>query len=230
MPRPARWPFLTGAAGLLLFAVALFLPGPPPKAADTVTTLARLVSAHQAAIVKGTPLAGVAFMALLWFAGMLSEWLRGQGRSLAAPPAPIAAAGLVIGSTLTFAGMLLFSGVAFRPSVSLAPAQTRAAVDTGNMFIESGKYGFALTILAASIGGRIALSRVMCQLGIVTAVVMVASTFPPFLDAAGIGQFGGGIDVFGALPGFLWLAALSIRLATAHEPDAAEAVPAPVAP
>jgi len=48
----------------------------------------------------------------------------------------------------------------------------------------------------------------------VSAAILVASTFPPFLVVHGIGEFGGGIDVVGALPGFVWIVALSIAMAS----------------
>ena len=49
--------------------------------------------------------------------------------------------------------------------------------------------------------------------GLIAAGVLVASSFPPFLVDHGIGQFGGGIDVLGGIPGFTWIVALSISMA-----------------
>ena len=88
----------------------------------------------------------------------------------------------------------------------------RSVVDTGNMFIETGKYGFAVLILAtcAAPGATSFLTGRMKTSGVVAAAILVLSTAPPFLADHGIGQFGGGIDVVGGLPGFLWIIAISV--------------------
>jgi hypothetical protein len=120
-----------------------------------------------------------------------------------------------------FIGMLLFSGTAFRAAAMGDQSLVRATVDTGNMLIETSKFGFAVLIAAtcasASRGHRL-LSRRMIVTGVLCAVILVLSAVPPFLADHGIGQFGGGVDVVGGLPGFAWIMALSVQLARRAEP------------
>ncbi|MDT5012396.1 MAG: hypothetical protein QOH57_4013, partial [Mycobacterium sp.] len=49
--------------------------------------------------------------------------------------------------------------------------------------------------------------------GMAAAAVLVFSALPPSLTHAGIGQFGGPIDVAGFIPGVLWTIWLSLRIA-----------------
>jgi hypothetical protein len=125
-----------------------------------------------------------------------------------------AVAGGLMGIVLMFVGMLVFSGVAFRATTMGDDALVRSVVDTGNMLIECGKYGFAVLILAtcAAPGATSFLTRRMKTLGLVAAVILILSTAPPFLTDHGIGQFGGGIDLVGGVPGFVWIIAVSVAM------------------
>jgi hypothetical protein len=118
-----------------------------------------------------------------------------------------------------FLGMLLFSGTAFRAAGLGDQTLVRATVDTGNMLIETGKYGFAVLIAAtcAAVSRTDLLSRRMVLFGAIAALVLVLSTIPPFLADNGVGQFGGGIDVLGGIPGFVWIIVLSVHLARTPE-------------
>jgi hypothetical protein len=216
MPRVARqWNELTGVLGVALVSVALFLPGAPPKAADTTAQLTSGLLLHRHTLVAGTLLAGVGFMALIWFTGVVACWLQPEHRGERIPAPLVAVAGGGMAVVLMFVGMLIFAGVAFRSADMHSPASVRVAVDTGNMLIEASKYGIAVLITAACAGNAGQLPRWLRGFGITAAAVAVVSTAPPFLDASGIGQFGGGIDLLGGIPAFVWLAALSLRLATA---------------
>lgn len=207
------WHSWSGAIGIALVFVALFLPGPPPKTDDTAAALTANLVEHRAALVDGILIAAVGVMALLWFFGVLAETL---ARHTGAPAfARAAAVGGVVGTLLIFVGMLLFSGTAFRAAGMGDQAVIRATVDTGNMLIETGKYGFAVLIAAtcASLSRTDLLSRRMVLTGAIAAVILVLSTIPPFLADSGVGQFGGGIDVLGGIPGFAWIIGLSVQLA-----------------
>jgi hypothetical protein len=206
-----RWDSLSGAGGLIILFVALFLPGPPPKTEDTAAALVANLLSHRAALVDGVLLAAVGLMALLYFFGSLGAGLNRSDQS--GSPLPLAAAiGGVVGVTLMFVGMLLFAGVAFRAASMGDEALVRSVVDTGNMLIETSKYGFAVLILAtcASAARSSFLSRRMVVTGVAAGGVLVVSTVPPFLASHGVGQFGGGIDVIGGIPGFIWIVALSV--------------------
>jgi hypothetical protein len=210
----ARWNGLSGAVGFGLLFVALLLPGPPPKADDSARRLTALLVDHRAAFVRGTVMAGLGVVALLWFIAVLASALRA-----AHPDNDLPAAGVLVGGLaavlLMLVGMLLFTGVAFRAAGMGEPVVVRAAVDTGNALVESGKYGFAVLILAvcAAGEGRALVSAGMRRAGQLVAVLLVASSVPPYFAEHAVGQFGGPIDVLGGLPAFAWLVALSLVLA-----------------
>jgi hypothetical protein len=198
---------------MALVFIALFLPGPPPRADDTSAALTANLVEHRTALVTGVLVAAAGVVALLWFFGVLAERL--QFASDHSRYTHAAVAGGVVGLVLLFIGMLLFSGTAFRAATMGDEAVVRATVDTGNMLIEASKYGFAVLIVAtaaASIDGPL-LSQRMTRMGLISAAILVVSTIPPFVTDHGLGQFGGAIDVFGGLPGFLWIMVLSVQLA-----------------
>ena len=196
--------------------VALVLPGAPPKADDSVARLSATLTEHRAAFVRGTVLAGAATVALLWFVAVVAASIR-DADSANDAAAIAATVGGSVALVFMFAGMLLFNGVAFKAVAIGAPAVVRAAVDTGNMVIESSKLGFAVLILAvcAPTGSRSPVSPFMRRAGQVTALLTLASSIPPYFADHGIGQFGGAVDVLGGIPAFAWLLGLSIVLARA---------------
>src|SRR6266550_400999 len=103
-----RWESLSGAVGLGIVFVALFLPGPPPKTDDTAAALTASLVAHRTALVDGMLLAGLGLMALLWFYGVLADRLTARERR-ASSFAMAAVAGGLMGIALMFVGMLLFA-------------------------------------------------------------------------------------------------------------------------
>src|SRR4051794_26048604 len=211
------WQSLSGALGLALIFIALFLPGPPPKTDDTTQQLTRALVDQRGALVYGVLLAGFGVMAMLWFVGLLADALRQS------PSSWIAALGGIAGTTLLFIGMLLFAGTAFTAARLGDAPLVRSVVDTGNMVIEASKFGFAVLIAAtcAANPDRQLVSPRMARVGLAVAAVLVLSTIPPFIVRHGIGQFGGGVDVVGGIPGFVWIIALSVvmsrRLADSRE-------------
>jgi hypothetical protein len=210
----ARWNALSGAIGFGLLFVALLLPGPPPKAEDSVTRFTALLVDHRAAFVRGTVLAGLGVVALLWFIAVLASALRAAHPANDLPVFGVLVGG-VAGVLLMLVGMLLFTGVAFRAAGMGEGAVVRAAVDTGNALVESGKYGFAVLILAvcAAGEGRALVSAGMRRAGRLAAVLLLVSSLPPYFAEHGAGQFGGPIDVLGGVPAFAWFMGLSIMLA-----------------
>jgi len=61
----------TGAAFAILMAVALFLPGQPPRASDDAETIVAILTDRRTAFLVSGYVAGFAAMAYLWFLGML---------------------------------------------------------------------------------------------------------------------------------------------------------------
>src|SRR5437660_7690787 len=107
-------------------------------------------------------------MLLLWFYGVLGDRLTPRGQR-ASSFAIAAVVGGLTGIALMFVGMLLFAGAAFRAASMGDDALVRSVVDTGNMLIEAGKYGFAVLFVGAcaSPGASSFLTRRMTTAGLV---------------------------------------------------------------
>jgi hypothetical protein len=200
-----------GAIGLVLILLALFLPGPAPKTSDTVVHLSDVLIAHRGAFLVGIWIAGVGAVAVVWFLGRLYAALASGNGGPAM--ATTAAAGGVITVVLILAGMAIPTGVALNAAHMGDPALVRAAVDVANVVIEMSKFGLAVLVLATCHGGRRWLMGWPLKAGLTASAVLVASALPPFLSDAGIGQFGGPVDLAGLLPGTLWMIWLSLRIA-----------------
>src|SRR5436190_17589461 len=104
---PRRWQALTGAVGLGLLFVVLLLPGPPPKAEESTSELTKTLVDHRAAFVRGTVLAGLAVMLLLWFVAVLADAVRRSDDVNGAHAGAVLLGGGVA-VLATFVGMLLF--------------------------------------------------------------------------------------------------------------------------
>ena len=205
---PQRFDAATGVAFVVLITAALLLPGRPPKADDSIETITALLIERREAFLFGGYIAGLAAMAFLWFLGGVRDYLRVLG---AAELTTAACASGTFAITLMVVGMMMFNGVAFVAARLGDPPLVRALTDTGNGVIEMTKFGFAAFILAvcraAAPTGR--LPCWLIRFGAGSAVLMVASAVALFVDH-GIFQFGGVIDLGGAIPAELWIATLSI--------------------
>ena len=213
-PRRRRLDAATGLVFVLLMTVALFLPGPPPKAEDSVDLITAMLVRERDAFLVGGYVAGLAAMAYLWFLGSVRDYLDRHGADEPEPAAAVA--GGVFAIALMLTGITTIGGVAFAAARLGDPALVRAANDTGTFLIETSKFGFAVFVLAVSRAGmarngaaRGILPGWLIGLGAVSVVLMVASAAALFRDH-GIFQFGGVIDVAGSAPGLLWIAALSL--------------------
>src|SRR4051794_13094694 len=96
-----RWESLSGAVGLGVVFVALFLPGPPPKTDDSTAALTASLVEHRTALVDGMLLVGLGLMALLWFYGVLGVRLTPRDRCMSSF-AIAAVAGGLMGIALMF--------------------------------------------------------------------------------------------------------------------------------
>ena len=203
-----RFEAAMGLAFLALMSVALFLPGQPPKAQDSIETITGVLLNRRRAFLVGSYVAGLAAMAYLWFLGGVRDYLRARG---ADGLGVAACAGGVFAITVMLLGMAMFSGVAFVAARLGDPPLVRALTDTGNIVIETSKFGFAVFVLAVSSSGCEpgALPRWLVRLGIASVVLMLVSAVALFLDH-GVFQFGGLIDPGGAVPVLVWIGGLSV--------------------
>jgi hypothetical protein len=69
----------TGVAFAILMAVALSLPGQPPRASDDAETIVAILTDRRTAFLVSGYVAGFAAMAYLWFLGSVRDYLGGRG-------------------------------------------------------------------------------------------------------------------------------------------------------
>ena len=216
MSRATLWRLdaATGIGFVLLVGVALFLPGAPPRTEDSVEHLTALLIERRDAFLVGGYVAGLGAMAYLWFIGAVGDYLQVRGRTALAVAA---GAGGTFAMAAVLFGMMMFSGVAFVAARLGDPATVRAFVDGGNAIIELSKFGFAVFVLAVSRAGAGILPGWLVALGIASVLLMVLSAVALFVDHGPL-QFGGAIDLGGAVPALAWTLALSIVLMRAAPP------------
>src|SRR5437870_11252820 len=133
---------LSGIAFVILMSVALFLPGPPPKADDSIGTITAMLVEQRRAFLVGGYVAGLAVLCYLWFLGSVWRHLT-TGTPDQTGLAIAACGGGLLAVTLTLLGMAMFSGVAFKAAALGDPALVRALTDAGNTAIDSAKFGLA---------------------------------------------------------------------------------------
>src|SRR5947209_11240305 len=108
----ARRLVLCGLVFILLDLMALFLPGPPPKASDSAGHIASTLAAHRLPLMAGMYVGGLAIVALVFFLGGLRAWLHETG---AEPGVSFAAgAGALLAIAAQLVGLVLFYGATFK--------------------------------------------------------------------------------------------------------------------
>ena len=203
----------SGAIGIGLLLVALFLPGPPPKSSDSVAHLTQVLIDKRTLLLVGTGVAGVGAAAFLWFLGTLHRFLRTEAG--ADGEAAVASAGGVAAVILMLVGVSITSALALGTAGAGDAPLIRAGTDLGNILIELSKLGLAVLVAATCVAARRAslFDARMTAVGLAAAAVLVVSALPPFLADHGIWQFGGGPEVGGGVPGAAWVIWLSVHLA-----------------
>ena len=196
--RPAA---MSGLGFVVLDAVALFLPGAPPKASDSAAHIAATLASHRPEVLAGMYVAGFALIALLLFLGAVRTWLGRAGADEGLTAAALG--GAIVGITAQLVGMLLFYGAAFKVAGQHQDALVRGLTDAGNAAVEVGKFGFAAFIAGVCLATRGAaadrpalLGRWMYRVGLVSAVVLAVSAMP-LVSEGSFTQFGGGLDLLG---------------------------------
>jgi hypothetical protein len=213
-----NWPYTRVAAGsgvlfVVLFNVALFAPGPPPRASDSASRIAETLVADRDVIQAGMVIAGLATIFGLFFVAGVTGWLTREARASDAPLAWAGAGGGLIAMVLGVIGMALFFGAAFEVAGEHELAAVRGLTDAGNAMIEMSKFGFACLVGAVALVARRAelLPRWLTAGGLGAAGLGLVSTVPLFAEGS-FTEFGGGLDLIGAAPFVLWLLVLSVVL------------------
>jgi hypothetical protein len=189
-----------------LIGLALFLPGAPPKARDSASEIAATLADKRPAVLAGMYIAGLALVAWLVFMGVVRDWL------IDTPGiATTAVAAGVFGVAFQILGMLLFYGASFKVAGAHQDAVVRGLTDAGNATIEMSKFAFAAFITAICHASGRRLPAWLVRLGAVAAATLVLTAIPLVTDA-GVLQFGGVVDLAGALPGVVWIVAFSVLL------------------
>src|SRR2546429_435820 len=193
-------------------SVALFLPGPPPKADDSIGKITAMLVEQRRAVLLGGYVAGLAVLCYLWFLGSVWRHLTTGTRDQTGL-AIAACGGGLLAVTLTLLGMAMFSGVAFKAAALGDPALVRALTDAGNTAIDTAKFGLAAFLLAPCRSGAASgvLPRWLVGAGVAAAGLLIVSAVALFVDH-GAFQFGGPVDLGGGIPAVLWIAALSLTI------------------
>ena len=202
----------SGLAFVILMSAALFLPGPPPRADDSIATITAILLGQRRAFLVGGYVAGLAVLCYLWFLGSVWRHLTTRTRDQTGL-AITACSGGLLAVTLTLLGMAMFSGVAFKAAALGDPALVRALTDAGNTAIDSAKFGLAAFLLATCRSGAASgvLPRWLVGAGVAAAGLLIVSAVALFVDH-GPFQFGGPVDLGGGIPAVLWIAALSLTM------------------
>ena len=214
-PRHARLSAASGALFIVCFNAALFDLGAPPKASDSASKIASLLLHSRGRILHGMYLAGLALMLGIWFFATVRTWLEQAeaDRDTQLPSGAFGGGVFAIG--LGLLGMLLFYGATYKIAAegNGALPVIRALTDAGNAAIELTKFPLAVFILCVSLAARRAklLPGWFIQAGAASAVVLLASAIPLFAKGS-FTQFGGGLDVIGAVPGVVWILSLSVMM------------------
>jgi len=207
----------SGAMGIGLLGLGLFLPGPPVTTDQPTSEVAELLATEHVAFGVSMYLAGLGLLAMCLFAGALYRYLATNGDSVLAAGAAIAA---VAGPLLIVVGMSLTTGLALGQAdgpTTDPSAAVRAGVDTGNVVIELAKFALAALVLTSA-ARRDVLPRALRLTGLASAAVLLASALPPLLCPGGVGELGGPVDLLGSVPGTAWVLVLSVLITLRPHP------------
>ncbi len=201
-----------GAAGVLfvvLGAVALFLPGTPPKA-DEIGKITPYFVDKRGSILAGNYMAGIAFAFFLVLVASLRENFGAAGHD-GIRPGSLVLAGGVVAAVMVFAGNAVFNAAVFQPSRDLA--LNHALYVLGNdLFVTSG-FGFFVFFWGAAMAIR-GTGALPAWLAPVAAVAALLNVLAPIALFAKTGFFaiGGAFGLLAPLVSVLWVLAASVYM------------------
>jgi hypothetical protein len=205
---------LTAAAGILLavfFAVALLLPGTPPKADDSVQEITKFLVDKRGALLAGDVFLGLGAIAFLVFAGGVRRYLAAAGRD-AAGLAASAFGGAVAGIALLLCAAAVTNGIAFEAATAGGDL-VRAFFDTVTAFFALSGFAFFVFLAAASWAGARAgvFPAWLAWLGGLAALLQVLGGITLFAKS-GFFAGGGAITFIAPVVSTVWILAVSVLL------------------
>src|SRR3954470_19381633 len=197
----------SAAAFVALDAVALFLPGAPPRARQSAEEIAATLAGHRGRLLAATYVGGLALLALI---ALVASLRRRPARDPGLAAAAFGSAGVAMALQLT--GLVLFYGAAFRVASQGDLAVVRGLTDAGNAAIGVSKFAFADLIGGLCLAVPRGVTPAMRRAGAAAAALLALSAVSLLSDGAVL-QFGGPVDLLGSVPAVAWLIALSAALA-----------------
>lgn len=213
--RGRRFDAATGIGFAILGIVGFALPGSPPKADDSATSIGAFFADKRKEVLIGTFILGVAAILFLWFAGALRSYLRsaegGEGRLSAA-----SFGGGIAGITLLLAGAAILNMIAFEFAKQAGgnPALARAVFDASSALFAVGAMCFGAFFAAAACSGARsgALPPWAYWGGSVVAVLQLIAGVALFAQS-GFFATGGALPTFIApLAAFAWVVGVSLLM------------------
>jgi hypothetical protein len=209
--RRTRVAGLAGFAGTGLLAVALLLPGVPPRTDEPSRQILAFALAHRTELLLGTFFAALAMLGLLWFIAGVWRALQGAAdETVLAAGALAGAAGLVF----VLMGVVVVSGLVLEAVRSGDLVLVRIVTDTSNILIQVGLIGLGGFAIATVLAGRTheLMPRWVVWLGALAAILVVGISLPALLAQGGAWQFGGAAALASIGPLMVWFVALAISM------------------
>ena len=202
---------IVGIAFVVLGAIAIFLPGTPPKA-DEASKIAGYFTDKRGSILASNFLTCLAFVLFLLFVGALRSYFGGADQTGIRPGSTMLG-GAVLAVSMIFAGTAVLNGAVFQVASAGDANLNHALYDIANdMFLATG-FGFAVMFVDAAVSVRItaALSGAMAPAALVVAVLNVVSGVGFFANS-GFFAIGGTFTFIAPLASLLWILAASIMM------------------
>jgi hypothetical protein len=205
---------LGGVVGILFViigAVALFLPGTPPKA-DEVAKIGTYLTDKRGSILAANYLVYVAFVFFLLFVGALRSQF-GVADRTGIRPGSAALAGGVAAASMVIAGTAVLNGAVFQVASAGDANLNHALYDISNDLFFAAGIGFAAFFAGSAVAVAItgALPSALAPAGLVVALLNVVSGVGLFAKS-GFFAIGGAFGFIVPLASLLWILAASIAM------------------
>ena len=202
---------IVGIVFVVLGAVAIFLPGAPPKA-DEVSKIAGYFIDKRGSILASDFLTCLAFALFLLFVGALRSYFGGADQTGVRPGSTMLG-GAVLAVSMIFAGTAVLNGAVFQVASAGDFNLTHALYDVANdLFLATG-FGFAVLFADAAVSVRTtaALPAALAPAALVAALLNLASGVGFFANS-GFFAIGGTFTFIAPLASLVWILAASILM------------------
>lgn len=144
-----RWSALGGIAFVVLVAATAILPGSPPKTTDSAAKITEFLADKQAELRWSAYLGGLAFLAVLWWAGAVWRLLR-RAEGGAPRLAVLTVGGLVFGSVMAAISGLLLSATVMGFGISGGPLALKGVYTLSVVFGSATTFGVVAFLVGFS--------------------------------------------------------------------------------